>query len=96
MCVILGIPYIFFSSLRVMPKILTALQLPIAHDDDITRQLENCNENNKFAVYPYSMLREFVVDSEVIVTSMIQSRGIGRRFGRHRSTSVAASQPRLG
>jgi len=46
----------------------TALHLLVAYDD-ITRQLANCDENYNFSVYPYSMLQEFVVDSEVIITS---------------------------
>ena len=37
--------------------------------NDITRQLANCDENYKFSVYPYSVLQEFAVDSEVIVAS---------------------------
>ena len=49
-----------------MSKILTALHSPVAHDD-ITRQLANYDNNYKFSVYLYSMLQEFVVDSEVIV-----------------------------
>jgi len=56
MCVILGIPYI---SLGVMPKVPTALHLSVTHDDDITGQLTNCDENYKFSVYPYSLLQEF-------------------------------------
>jgi len=61
--------YLFFSSLEVMPRVSTTLHLPIANDDDITKQLANCDENYKFYVYLYSMLQEFAVESEVIVTS---------------------------
>ena len=61
--------YLLFPSLGVMSRVLIALHLPIAHDDDITRQLANCDEKYKFFVYPYSILQEFTVDSEVIVTS---------------------------
>ena len=32
-------------------------------------QLANCGENYKFSVYPYSILQEFTVNTEVIVTS---------------------------
>ena len=74
MYVILGILYILsFLSLRVMPIVPSALHLLVLHDDDITRQLANCDENYKFFIYPYSMLQEFAVDNEVdnevIVTS---------------------------
>ena len=48
--------YLLFPSLGVMPRILTALHLSFAHDDDITRQLANCDENYKFVAYPYSIL----------------------------------------
>jgi len=41
----------------------------LVYNDDIIRRLANCNENYKFSVYPYSMLHEFAVDSEVITTS---------------------------
>jgi len=39
--------YLFFSSLRVMSRVPTILYLLVAHDDDITRLLANC-ENYKF------------------------------------------------
>jgi len=39
-----------------MPKVPTILHFPIAHYDDITRQLVNCDENYKFSLYPYSIL----------------------------------------
>ena len=29
--------YLFFSCLGVMPRVSTALHVPVAHDDDITR-----------------------------------------------------------
>ena len=61
--------YLFFPSPGVMLKAPTALHLPVAHDDDITRQLAKCDENYKFSIYPYSMLQKFAVDSEVIVMS---------------------------
>jgi len=47
----------------------TALHLHVTHGDDITRQLANYDENYKLSVYPYTMLLEFAVDNEVIVTS---------------------------
>jgi len=48
--------YLIFLSLGVMPRVFTMLHLPIAHDDDITRQLANCDETYKFSIYPYIML----------------------------------------
>ena len=51
-----------------MPRISTALHLHVAFDD-ITRQLVNCNDNYKISACLYSVLQEFVVDAEVIVTS---------------------------
>ena len=51
-----------------MRRVPVVVHLHVAHDD-ITRQLVNCDENFKFFVYPYSMLQEFAVDSEMIVTS---------------------------
>ena len=58
-----------FSSLRVMPRVPTILHLLVAHDDDSTRYLANCDENYKFDAYPYSTLQEFAVDNTLIVTS---------------------------
>ena len=52
-----------------MPRVLTTLHLLIAHDDDIARQLVNCDDKYKFSVYPYSMLQKFTIDSELIITS---------------------------
>jgi len=46
----------FFSLLGVMPKVPTILHLPVAQDDDITRQLANYDENYKCAAYPYNIL----------------------------------------
>ena len=60
--------YLIFSSLGVMPRVPTALHLFVAHGD-ITRQLANCNENYKFSIYPYNILKEFAVNSDMIVTS---------------------------
>ena len=48
LCVILGIPYLFFPSLEVMPIVPTTLHLHVARSDDITRQLANCDKNYKF------------------------------------------------
>ena len=44
------------------------LHLLVANDD-IIRQLANCDKNYKFVAYPYSILNEFTVDNEVIVMS---------------------------
>jgi len=69
MCVILGISYIFlFPLLGVIPSVSTVLHLLITYDD-FNRHLTNCDKNYKFSVYPYNMLQEFIIDSEVIVTS---------------------------
>ena len=48
--------YFIFLSLGVTPKVPTACHLSVAHDDDIIRQLANCDENYKFSVYPYSYI----------------------------------------
>jgi len=39
--------YLIFPSFEVMSRVPTSLHLPIAHDD-ITRELENCDENYNF------------------------------------------------
>jgi len=39
-----------------MPRMSTVLHLPVAHNDDITRHLANCDKNYKFVAYPYSIL----------------------------------------
>jgi len=52
----------------VMLRKFTTLHLHVAFDN-ITRQLANCNDNYNFYVCPYSVLQEFAIDSEVIVTS---------------------------
>jgi len=43
-------------SLGVMPRVPTALHLPIAHIDDITRLIVICNDTCKFVAYTYSIL----------------------------------------
>ena len=70
MCVLLGMSYLFLPSLGVMPRIPTALNLPVAHIDDITKLIAICNNTYKFAAYPYSILQEFTVDNRVMVTSL--------------------------
>ena len=60
-CPILG-------SLKVMPRVSTALHLPVAHDN-ITRQLSKDKDNYKLYACPYSILHEFTVGNEVMVTS---------------------------
>ena len=52
-----------------MLRIPTALHLPVAHIDNITRLIAICNDTYKFAAYPYSILQEFTVDNRVMVTS---------------------------
>jgi len=44
------------------------LHLLVAYDD-VTRQLANDNDNYKFSACSYSVLQEFVVEIEVMVTS---------------------------
>ena len=60
--------YSLFFPLGVMLRLSITLHLLVVFDD-ITGQLINCNDNYKFSVCPYSVLQEFVVDSEMIVTS---------------------------
>ena len=43
---------LILSLLGVMPKILTALHLPVAHIDDITRLIAICNDTYKFLSKP--------------------------------------------
>jgi len=51
-----------------MPKISTALHLPVVYHD-IIRQLANDEGNYKFSTCPYSILQEFAIENEVMVTS---------------------------
>jgi len=60
-------PIYIFLSLEIMLRVPTALRLSVA--DDITRQSANYDGNYNFFVYPYSILQEFEVDREVIMTS---------------------------
>jgi len=60
--------YPFSLQSGVMRRVSTTFHLPVVFDD-ITRQLANCSDNYKFFVCSYSLLQEFAVDSEVIVTS---------------------------
>ena len=52
-----------------MPIMPTALHLPVAHIDNITRPIAICNETYKFVAYQYSISQEFTVDNNVMVTS---------------------------
>jgi len=61
--------YIILPSLEVMPRVSTALHLPIAHIDNITRLIAICNSTDKFASYSYNILQEFTVYSKVMVLS---------------------------
>ena len=65
---------LILPSLGVMLRILTALHLPVAHIDDITRPIAICNDTYKFVAYSYSILQEFTVDSKVMVTSHPKAR----------------------
>jgi len=60
--------YIFFLYLGFMPKVPTALHVPIAYNDDLTRPIAICNVTYKFVTYPYNILQEFAVDNKVMVT----------------------------
>jgi len=55
-----------FASLEVMPRVSIVLHLPIAYDD-ITRQLASDNDNYKISAH--SILHEFAVENEVMITS---------------------------
>ena len=61
--------YLFILSLGVMCRVSTVSHLHVAHDDDITTHLANCDENYKFAAYTYSILQKFAIDNKVIVRS---------------------------
>jgi len=61
--------YILFLYLGIMLRVLTALHLPVAHIDDITRPIVICNDTYKFTAYAYNILQKFVVDNKVMVTS---------------------------
>ena len=69
MCPPRHLVYIIFTSLRVMPRVSTALHLLVARDDNLTIQIAICNDKYKFIAYEYSILQEFTVDNKVIVTS---------------------------
>jgi len=58
-----------FPSLRVTPRVPTALHLPVTHIDDITRPIAIYNDTYKFIACPYSILSKFAVDNKVTVTS---------------------------
>jgi len=51
-----------------MPRVSPALHLPVAYDD-IIKQIANDNNNYKFSACPYSILQEFAVEIEVMITS---------------------------
>jgi len=59
--------YILFSSLGIMPRVSTTLNLPIAHID--TRPIAICTDTYKFVAYPYSIWQKFTIDNKVMVTS---------------------------
>jgi len=41
-----------------MPRVFTALHLPVAYDDTFIRHIAICNDNYKFIAYLYSILQE--------------------------------------
>jgi len=45
-----------------MLRIPTALYLPVAHIDDITRSIAIYNDAYKFTANPYNILQEYIVD----------------------------------
>jgi len=47
---------LILPSLGVMSREPTASHLFVAHIDDITRSIANCNNTYKFSAYPYSIL----------------------------------------
>jgi len=51
-----------------MPIVSTALHLSVVYEDT-TKQLANDNDNYKFFACPYSVLQEFTIEIEVVVTS---------------------------
>ena len=51
-----------------MHRVSTVLHLHVAYDD-ITGHLANDNDNYKFFACPHSILQEFAVENEVMVTS---------------------------
>ena len=61
---------LILPSLGVMLRKPTALHLPVAHIDDITRLIAIYNNTCKFAAYPYSILQESTVDNRVMVTRL--------------------------
>jgi len=65
--------YLILLSFGVMPRVLTALHLPIAPIYNITRQIGICNDTYKFVAYPCSILKEFTVDNKVKVTSHLET-----------------------
>ena len=48
-----------------------ALYLPVAHDE-MSRQIVICNDDYKFTTYPHSILHDFVIDDEVMVTNYFE------------------------
>ena len=56
-----------------MSRVSTALHLSAAYIDNITRPITICNDINKFAAYPYSILQKFTVDNKVMITSHFEA-----------------------
>ena len=46
---------------------MSLMHLHVTHDE-IHKQIAICNDDYKFAAYPYSSLHEFALDDEVTVT----------------------------
>jgi len=65
--------YIFFPSLGIMARVLTAFHFPVAHIDDITRLIAICNDTYKFAANPYSICRnlQLIIRQSLRVTQEV-------------------------
>ena len=59
---------LIFASLEIIPRVSIALHLLVAYDD-ITRELANDNDKYKFSACPYSILQEFTLEIDVMLTS---------------------------
>ena len=55
-CLLRHSVYIVFSFLGVIPRVSNSLHLHMTHDDNLTGQIANCNDNYKFTAYVYSIL----------------------------------------
>ena len=56
--------YLILPSLEIVPRVPTALHLPVAYIDDVTRPIAIYNDTYKFVAYPYGILQEFARDGD--------------------------------